>query len=93
MDQSIPAHVLLIFGVLTTSIFGVHRNVTSNKPVEEELGLLCEDLKVGSLWKLRFLPVQKVLRQANISMESDIDYKKLPKLLTKFGLMPSLTSS
>ena len=84
MGQSIPALVpLVFFGVFFVSIFGARLNVISNKLVEDELGLLCEDLETGSLWKLRSLPVQKVLRQANVSTESDIDYKKLRKLLTK----------
>ena len=65
------------------SNFGARLNVTSSKLVDKELGLLCEDMEIGSLWKLRFLPVVKVLRQANISPESDIDYKQLRNLLNK----------
>ena len=91
MGQTTAAHVLLIFEVIIASIPGIwNLNATPNKLVEEELDLLCEKLEDerydqgGDFWKLKFLPVKKVLRQANISAtDSGIDYEELRKLLTK----------
>ena len=90
MGQTKHVRVLLIFGLITVSIpYSENLNVTSNKLVEEEVRLLCEELEDESynqgrsFWKLWLLPVKKVLRQANMSKESGKDHEQLQKLLTK----------